>query len=154
MDLEFKHTNDDVMEEIGIDYNFLKRCNSELSFLKKYRRKKEKQRIYYNDNGLIQLREIKKLSEQGKTLKEINELLGTVPGNQENTPENTSKTNQNKLEIKKRGEGDDFTDKLLDRIDKLTDKLETAYNQSLGDKNELLEEYKKQVAALPSGKII
>ncbi len=93
MDNEYKHDNLAIIRETGLPYQFLKRCNAELPILDGYREKKDKNKIYYNDNGLILWREIRKLFEQGKTMIQISNhlesIFETTETNQRSRPETT-----------------------------------------------------------------
>lgn len=94
MDNEFKHDNHTIIRETNLPYSFLKRCNAELPILDRFREKKDKNKIHYNDNGLIVWREIRKLFEQGKTMAQIRAHL-----------ESTIETSETRQEIIKESNG-------------------------------------------------
>ena len=164
MDHKYMHDNSAIMRETGLPYHFLKRCNAELPILEKYRQKKDKNKIYYSDNGLIVWREIRKLFEEQKTLAQIREQLENTFESRETTKETSVETNRNGIENTKAehgrvGESQELVRLLFDAFERQSSKTEKVFEQALAQSQseikkteELAGEYKKQLLALPTGK--
>lgn len=166
MDKEYKHDNQTIMREVGIPYSFLKRCNAELPVLAQFRQKKDKNKIFYSDNGLIVWREIRLLFEQGKTMRQINDHLettiGSAEGTLENTQETTGTTSENKKPETSRGEDGSsrdhielFINALERQASSTAEAWQKAYERSEKDAEQAqrrIAHLETQLLALPQGK--
>ena len=102
----FIHPLEDIEDHTGLPRKFIERCNAELSgILDAYRMKGDKNKIFYNSNGLQVFDRIKQFKAQGFTLPRIAEVLGSELGNSEGDQGSNPETSRNDLENREAGEG-------------------------------------------------
>jgi len=102
----FIHPLEDIEDHTGLPRKFIERCNAELSgILDAYRMKGDKNKIFYNSNGLQVFDRIKQFKAQGFTLSRIAEALESELGNSEGDQGSNPETSRNNLENREAGEG-------------------------------------------------
>lgn len=90
-----KHTIDDIQERTSLPRHFIHRCSSKLSdLLDPYRQYGDKNRLFYDDNGLMIFDHISQLKGEGKNIPEIRETLE----NELQSSQNSSKSDRNTLQ--------------------------------------------------------
>ena len=101
----FIHPLEDVERHTGLPRKFIERCNAELSdILDAYRVKGDKNKIFYDSNGLQIFDRIKQLKAQGYTLPRIASALEDELGNSESDQRSSQETRRNDLENRETGE--------------------------------------------------
>ena len=129
-----------IEERTGLPRKYLDRCSSQLRrALDPHRIQGEKNKYFYNDNGLVLFDRIKQLKEGGYTLANIAE---TLESDRASTVENSRQT----LESEQRNStGNGFNEKLLNA---LTD----SYKDTIKAKEETIGELRKQLQFLTDGR--
>lgn len=129
-----------IEERTGLSRKYLDRCSSRLRrVLGAHRIQGEKNKYFYNDNGLVLFDRIKQLKEEGYSLTNIEEIL-------ENEQRSTVESERHTPENEQRNvTGNGFNEKLLNA---LTD----SYKDALQSKEETIGELRKQLQFLTDGR--